>query len=99
MTATTHTVSGHDRVMQALSFQEPDRVPQFVLFWPEFIDAWRQHKHLAPEADPIEYYDLDMIVVAADETPWPTKAKVLRQSSAGTYTVCKGRLSATSECY
>ncbi len=78
MTVTTETVTGHERVMKALSFQEPDRVPQFVPFWPEFEDIWRRQMGLGPEAEPVEHYDLDMVVVAADETSWPTNAEVLQ---------------------
>ena len=71
------TVPGHERVMKALNFEEPDRVPRFGPFWPEFTDVWRREKGLAPDADPTDYYGADMVVVAADETAWPTRAEVL----------------------
>ena len=71
------TVPEHERVMKALNFEEPDRVPRFDLFWPEFTDVWRRGKGLAPDADPTDYYGVDMVVVAADETAWPTRAEVL----------------------
>ena len=61
-------LSGHDRVMAALNFQEPDRVPRYQNFWSEFAEAWRAEKGFGPEANPVEYYGTDMVVVAADET-------------------------------
>lgn len=65
------------RVRAALSFEQPDRVPRYDSFWPEFTQAWRQQKNLGPEASPEDYYGIDLTVVAADETPWPTQAQVL----------------------
>lgn len=81
MTEITETTTGHERVMKALNFQEPDRVPRFDMFWPEFIDIWRRQKGFGPEADPAEHYGVDMVVVAPDETAWPTKAQVLSGDS------------------
>ncbi len=83
MTATSNDLSGHDRTMKALSFQEPDRVPRFELFWDEFTEDWRRQKGLGPEVDPIDYYDLDMVVVAADETAWPTGAEIVERTGNG----------------
>ena len=72
-------MTGRDRVMRALAFEEPDRVPRFFGFWPEFIDAWRQAKGVGPEADISRWCGSDMLVVAADETVWPTAAGVVEQ--------------------
>jgi uroporphyrinogen decarboxylase len=63
--------------MKALNFEEPDRVPRHENFWSEFIEAWRAQKGLDPEADPVDYYGIDLVVVAADETAWPTRAGIL----------------------
>jgi len=62
------------RVRAALEFRTPDRVPRYDSFWPEFTDTWRVRKGLGPEALPEDYYGIDLAVVAADETPWPSAA-------------------------
>ena len=80
----SESLTGHDRVMMALNFQEPDRVPRYEGFWEEFVDAWRSEKGLGAEADPIDYYGIDLIVVAADETAWPTRAGVVEQRGGET---------------
>jgi uroporphyrinogen decarboxylase len=49
-----------DRVRRALSFQEPDRVPRFDLYWKEFVDLWSREKGLGPDASIADYYDLDL---------------------------------------
>ncbi|MBI4530143.1 MAG: hypothetical protein HY709_01360 [Candidatus Latescibacteria bacterium] len=72
-------LSGHDRVMKALNFEEPDRVPRYENFWSEFVEIWMFQKGLGSEADPVDYYGIDLIVVAADEAAWPTQAGVVEQ--------------------
>lgn len=64
------------RVRAALSFGRPDRVPRYDSFWPEFTEVWR-HRHPSPDATPEDVYGIDLVVVAADETPWPSRAGVL----------------------
>ena len=71
--------SGQERVMKALNFQEADRVPRFETFWSEFTKGWLREKGLDAEAEPSDYYDIDMVVVAADETPWPSRAGVVER--------------------
>ena len=51
-----------DRVLKALSFREPDRIPRFDLFWQEFIDKWAREKGLPPGTSINEYYDLDFVL-------------------------------------
>ena len=63
-----------DRVMCALDFREPDRVPRFFSFWEEFGEAWRRHTGAAPDADILDWCGNDIIIAAADETVWPTRA-------------------------
>ena len=67
----------------ALNFHEPDRVPRYQHFWSEFAEAWRAAKGLGPEADPMEYYGGDMVVVPADETAWPSRAGTLEENEEG----------------
>lgn len=65
--------------MKALNFEEPDRVPRHENFWPEFTEIWRREKGLDEEAEPADYYGIDVAVVAADETAWPTRAGVVER--------------------
>ncbi len=71
-------MTSKQRVLAALEFREPDRVPRFWdAFWPEFREVWDQR---CPGVDPMLYFGNDLEVVAADETPWPTRAGVLSES-------------------
>jgi len=66
-----------ERVMTALRHQEPDRVPVYEYFWPEFVEMWRREKGLSDDADINEYYGLDLpsyCKVIGDQTPWPSRA-------------------------
>jgi len=68
-------LTSKERVMTAMEFQEPDRVPRyFSHFWPEFKAQW-EGVH-----GPTDLYDRfgdDMRLIAAEEAPWPTKAGVV----------------------
>jgi len=58
-----------DRVQKALSFEEPDRIPRFDLFWQEFIDKWLEEKKLPLDTNINEYYDLDFVLCVMNEDP------------------------------
>ncbi len=76
-----------ERVMAALSFQKPDRIPLFDSYWPEFIAAWRQAKQVPGDgvdadapgaADALQaYYGVDFRLAAAIEAPWPSREEEL----------------------
>jgi uroporphyrinogen decarboxylase len=57
-----------DRVLTALSFREPDRVPRFDLFWQEFLDKWATEKGLPPSRIS-EHYDFDIALCVPNEDP------------------------------
>ena len=67
------------RVLAALDFRRPDRVPRYDNYWPEFIDAWRAEKGLPPEADIAQHYGLDVQIVIPDESPFPSQGRVLEE--------------------
>ena len=71
-----------ERVLAALSFRRGDRVPRFINFWPEFADTWRAAGSGRENADICRHYGSDIRVVVADETAWPTTARILEESSA-----------------
>lgn len=58
-----------ERVQKALSFQEPDRIPRFDLFWQEFIDKWLEEKKLPPSTNINEYYDFDFVLCVMNQDP------------------------------
>ncbi|MHB0878468.1 MAG: uroporphyrinogen decarboxylase family protein [Anaerolineae bacterium] len=66
-----------ERVRAALAFRQPDRVPRFDSFWPEFEAIWRREMGLESDVTPEDYYGIDLVVAVADETPWPSRARVL----------------------
>ncbi|MBI2938864.1 MAG: hypothetical protein HYY04_00365 [Chloroflexi bacterium] len=99
-------LSSTERVMAAISFREPDRVPVFFRYWPEFTRPWRQerpqaaaaHQDGRPAPDPAEYYGNDVYVATPDETPWPSRAAKIGRS--GDYVVKRdgwGRVTGTRE--
>ena len=85
-----------DRVLKALSFREPDRVPRFDLFWQEFIDKWRLEKGLAPGANINEYYDHDFVLCVMNEDPKVDSFTLIERGSD--YTVFKSGFGCTSRC-
>jgi uroporphyrinogen decarboxylase len=82
-------MTGEERVRAALDFQEADRVPHIDLYWGAFAQRWRRLRGMPtdPERerdDPAEdpeldaYYEVDMALAIADETPWPSQAGPVR---------------------
>jgi uroporphyrinogen decarboxylase len=65
-------VNSTERVLAALSFRPVDRVPIYDEFSPQWAARWRRAKGLGAAVDPGDYYQIDMEVLAADETPFPS---------------------------
>lgn len=65
-------MTSEQRVLAALSFQTPDRIPIYDEFSPAWTDTWRRQKGLDPDVEPDDYYEVDMEVLAPDETPFPS---------------------------
>jgi uroporphyrinogen decarboxylase len=74
-------MTARERVMTALDFKPPDRIPLFDSYWPEFTEAWRKTKGLGEEADIRDYYGVDILIAAGDETLSPTRAEVLEETA------------------
>ncbi|MBI2192239.1 MAG: hypothetical protein HYU36_09665 [Planctomycetes bacterium] len=73
-------LSSRERVMCALNFREPDRIPRFFSFWPEFVQTWQKTKGTGSHLDVARSYGSDMMIVAANETAWPSSAKTVEQA-------------------
>jgi len=71
-------MTGKERVLAALDFREPDRVPRFWdYFWDEFQVEWKKQ---FPRTDAMHHFGNDLLVVAADESPWPSRSSVVSES-------------------
>jgi len=93
-----------ERVITALCFQSTDYVPLCDHYWGITVERWRQRQGLPPRQDilPFDnvydpemsaYYGVDLIIVRADDTFFPSRAQVIRQE--GNYRIVRdgwGRL-------
>ena len=67
------------RVMTALNFQQPDRIPKFDSFWSEFRGRCVKELGLPKDVDLSDHFSIDIAIVVADEAPFPTKRAVLSE--------------------
>lgn len=74
-------MTSHERMMCTLNFREPDRVPRYFSFWPEFAESFRKRR--GEGVDVARHYGSDMTVVAADETAWPSAAATVSRDGDG----------------
>jgi len=70
-------MTSKDRVMTALNFQRPDRMPKFDSFWSEFRSKCVSEMDLPNDVDLADYFNIDIAIAVADETPFPTKREVI----------------------
>lgn len=78
-------MNSEERLMAALHFEKPDRIPMLGGFWPEWIEMWRRAKGLSPEAHPDDYYLVDDYIAVGDETPYPSLARELKREGDYVY--------------
>jgi len=71
------SLTPHERVMRSLNFEPVDRLAVFDSFWGEFVPRWRRFLNLDDDANPTDYYEIDLEICIADETPWPSRAGVI----------------------
>ncbi len=72
-------MTSKERVMTALNFQRPDRIPRFDNFWSEFKDECIKELGLSKDVDLTDYFGIDIAIAVADETPFPTKREVISE--------------------
>ncbi len=73
-------MTNQERVMAALNFEQPDYMPMYMSFWPEFTAIWEQaHPDVQVSID--DYYDVAVKVVVGDETPYMTRAGTLGEEN------------------
>jgi uroporphyrinogen decarboxylase len=74
-------VTSHERVALALSFQEPDRVPRYIGFSDGFSQNWKSQKGEDTWQEFLDRLSSDFAIVSANEKPWPSRVKVIRENS------------------
>ncbi|MCK5382109.1 MAG: hypothetical protein KAJ81_11585 [Candidatus Latescibacteria bacterium] len=72
-------MASKERVMKALDFLPPDRIPRFDGFWGKFVENWRKEKEISQEVDIHDYYESDLSVPVADETFFPSTKGVIKK--------------------
>jgi uroporphyrinogen decarboxylase len=77
-------MTSKERVMTALDFRRPDRMPLFDGYWPEWTALWRAAKDLPESADPAEYYGVDVHIAVGEESLAPSRAHVIEQTDRQT---------------
>lgn len=72
--------------MAALNFQQPDYMPMYMSFWPEFTAKWEE-AHPDAAISITDYYDVAVKVVVGDETPYMTQARTLQDEADNGYEI------------
>jgi len=74
-------MTSRKRVLAALNHQDPDRVPVWEYFWPEFEDKWRKIKKLPSNEDIYRYYKIDLREVSCKRWPRIDGRLTIKKSS------------------
>jgi uroporphyrinogen decarboxylase len=74
-------VNSKERVINTLNFKRPDRIPKFDSFWSEFRDKCIQELNLPKDIDIAHYFNIDIAIAVADESPFPSKREVISDNS------------------
>lgn len=69
-----------ERVMRSLNYEPVDRLAIFDSFWGGFVANWRKAKNPPPDMDIHDYYKIDIAICVADESPFPSLVKTLKES-------------------
>ena len=71
-------MNSYQRVMAAITFQTPDRLPRWDSYrsFGTFVERWRAEKGL-PNSDPEDYYKIDVTMVSCDEGPFLSQQGVV----------------------
>ncbi len=72
-------MTSKERVMAALNHQPPDRIPKFDSFWAEFSNLCYHELALSRDTSLNDFFEVDVAIAIADETPFPTQVTTLSQ--------------------
>lgn len=69
-----------ERVMKALNYKKPDRVPITEWFWDEFVEKWKVEKELDNYVDIYKYYDLDLKIISPNMDPKIESCQIIEKT-------------------
>jgi len=76
-------LTSHERVERIFRGEAPDRVPFDIPFiFPEFRESWARYMGLPGEMLE-DHCQLDCLEVAADHSPWPSRARIVEEHADG----------------
>ncbi len=80
-------MTSRERVIEALAFRKPDRIPRYEIFLPGYIDNWRKAKKLSEDEWIYDYYEgIDIGTIVADQNgPYFSKAAILKREGSAYY--------------
>jgi len=73
-------MTSKERVMAALEFGQPDCVPLFDSYWPEWTQMWRAAAPGREQTSPEDHYGVDIKIAVGDESLAPSRAETLEQT-------------------
>ena len=73
-----------ERVLNSLRHEEPDRIPLFEYYWTSFVRRWREELGMPGNADPYEYYDIDVLNVGPNMDPHIRPFQIVKQNESET---------------
>jgi uroporphyrinogen decarboxylase len=70
-----------ERVMAAVNFRQPDRLPRWDNFdiFGDFSSRWRAWKGFTEEIHPVDFYNIDISMTMAEEGPFISQRGVIGQ--------------------
>lgn len=71
-------MNSRERVLKSMAFAKPDRIPHYNSFMPGFVKNWRKFKGLDNSVQASDYYDIDVNIVCADETFFPSEKQIIK---------------------
>ncbi len=74
-------MTSKERVMTALDFRRPDRLPLFDSYWGEWVALWREAHPECADISPEDHFGVDIKIVVGDETLAPSRAETLEETS------------------
>jgi len=79
-------MTSRERVIEALAFRKPDRVPAYEIFLQGYVDKWRKAKNLSEKEWIYDYYKMIIGTVLADQYgPYFSKATILKREGSAYY--------------
>ena len=67
-----------ERVLAAINFRPPDRLPIWDVFWDTFPDKWRRYMGFDASVNPEDYYGIDVARCVANESFFPSQMGMVR---------------------